>query len=535
MLRHDIVFPPGASYPSGTMKPPDSTTMPKDGQQYESDPALVAMTLSSHSGFDAVVDTSMRVMTPPPQYSRVEPSRFERSRQLTLRIPDTTQGEALPSACPRSPNIRFSPDIAVVQDTETSPVENSPSREKEGRFLESIIAWKRKHCVVFGRSIRRPGSGSRSSSRTTSPQDGSSTPPWSPNGLANEIQELDSHEINMAVPQVPQSQETSPQQFGPPDLDWHHEIVQQRPQRQSSFSSIIPTPRRFRSVAGPAPRHRSDINFDANLLANQLESLAEGDARTVHESMVSPCSTTSPGGVWQDQSLMRSGAITDRPTSSLHHLISALGPHPRSPSPPPVTPTFDGRLDKLPRIETPAFQNANQSIYRLNATRQVEPSLQALQILSEEDSGKELVVQSNVSRTSRERRLHQPFSAPHWEGNQGQSPSSVPKIVVDHAAHAPEVAASSLGSPVMTEPMIHIVRKSPPWVYTERPLKQPSPLATMTGMVLEAALSGILKTTELLRYHYGPEPPVPERHVRVRWKCVSNSWQKQKISADTRN
>lgn len=431
----------------------------------------------------------------------------------------------LSSASPLSPNTQTSPDIAIVQSTGTSPVESSPSREKEGKFLDNIkasVARMRKHRVGFNRSLRRPSNGSRSSSRTTSPQDATSSPPWSPNG---EVQELDSHEINVDISRSPQSRETSPQQSRLPDFDWQREINQQRPQRQSSFSSIIPTPRRFMSVAGPAPRHPLNTNFDANVLASQLESLTEDDTRSVHESMVSPCSPISPGGVWHDHSLVRSGAIADRRVSSLHHPISPLTPHPRSPSPPPVTPTFDGRLGKLPRIETPAFQNANHSRHRLHATRQVQPSLQAVQRLSETDSGKELVVQRS-DMSSSPGRLRQLFSAPHWEGNQSQSPTSTPRIVVDHAANAPEVAESVSSSPIAIDSMKQMVQRPPPWVYTARPLKRSSPLAALAGTVLEAALSAILKTTELLRSHYGPEPPVPERHVRVRWKCVSYSWHK---------
>lgn len=513
MLRHDIVLPLGEQFPSCTMKPQNSNTMPKDGQQYETDPALVAITLSAHSGFGTVVDNSMRVMTPPPQYSRVEPSIIERPRHLTLTIPDSVQGEALSSASPLSPITRISPEIVIVQSPETSPVENSPSRDREGRFLDNIKAWKRRH--RFSKSFRHPSSGSRSSSKTASPQDADSTPPWNPNGLMNEVQELDSHEIHMAVTQSPQSYETSPQQTQLPDLDWQDEMSPQRPQRQSSCSSIIPTPRRFKSVAGPAPRHPLNTNFDANVLASQLESLTEDGARTIHESIVSPCSPTSPGGVWHDRSLVRSGAVTDRRISSLHHSVSPLSPHPQAPSPPLVTPTFDGRLGKLPRIETPAFQKTNQARHRPAPSLQRRPEL---------DSGKELVVQSEDFSSSKER-LRQPFSTPYWEGNHGHSQTSIPRIVVgdddDNAANAPEVAASTSGTPVATESINTIVQHPPPWVYPARPLKRRSPLAALTGTMLEAALSGILKTAELLRYHYGPEPPVPERHVRVRWKCVS--------------
>lgn len=79
------------------MKPQNPMALPKDEQQYETDPALVAITLSEHSGFDAVINNPMRVMTPPPKYSRVEPSRLEQPRRLglTLTIPDTTQEETL--------------------------------------------------------------------------------------------------------------------------------------------------------------------------------------------------------------------------------------------------------------------------------------------------------------------------------------------------------------------------------------------------------------------------------------------------------
>ncbi|KAE9987979.1 hypothetical protein EG328_000923 [Venturia inaequalis] len=483
MLRHDVVLPLRNPYPTGTMKPQNPIALPKDGQQYETDPALVAINLSAHSGFDTVVDNS-RVMTPPPQYSRVEPSRVERPRQLTLTIPDTTQGEAFSSASPRSPDARTTPDITISQGSGTSPVESSPS----GRLLDNIKAWKRKHRVgISKRTFRRPSSGSRSSSKTASPQDASSTPPWSPSGLVNEVQELDSHEINMAVFQSPKSQETSPEDSPSPDPNWPKAMNEQRPQRQSSVSSIIPTPRRFRSVAGPA-RQPLHANLDANVLASQLESLTEDDTRSIHDSMVSPCSPTSPSRVWHDHSrvqpgVVRSGAVADRQISSLYHPISTLTPHPRSPSPPPVTPTFDGRLGKLPRIET--------------------PTVQAVQNLSETDSGKELVVQSNDSSSSRER-VHQPFLSPHWEGN------------------APEVATLASGSPVVVDSTNRMVQHPPPWVYTARPLKRPSPLVALTGTVLEAALGGILKTTELLRDYYGPEPPVPERHVRVRWKCAKD-------------
>ncbi|TLD36668.1 hypothetical protein E2P81_ATG02450 [Venturia nashicola] len=510
MLRHDIVLPLGEQYSSGTTKPQTQEASPKDGQQYETDPALVAINLSAHSGFHAV-DNAMRVMTPPPQYSRVEPSRAERPRQLTLTIPDMAQGEALSSASPRSPNTRTSPDIAITQSTETSPVESSPSRGREGRLLDNIIAWKRKHRLGL-KSFRRPSSGSRSSSRTTSPQDASPTPPWSPNGTMNEVQELDGHEINMAIPQSPQSRS--------PDFDWQYETNQQRPQRQLSVSSIIPTPRRFRSVAAPAPQHTLNTSFDADILASQLESLTEDDTRSIHESMISPCSPISPGGGWHGRSLVRSGAVTDRGTSSIHHPISPLSPHSWPPNPPPVTPMLGGRLDKLPRIETSTSQSSKQLRCRPYATRQEEPSPQAVQSLSETDSGKELVVQSNDSSSSRERLL-QSFSSPHWEGYQGESPSTIPRIVIDdRAANAPEVATSASGIPVAAESTNQMVQHPPPWVYTARPLKRPSPLAALTGTVLEAALEKILKTTELLRYYYGPEPNVPERHVRVRWKCT---------------
>jgi hypothetical protein len=524
MLRHDIVPAIGQPYSPGTMKPQD--TPPKDGQQYESNPALVAIALSEHSGFDAVVDNSMRVMTPPPQYSRVEPSRLEPPRRLTLMIPETTQDENFSSSSLASPNTQTSPDVAVTQSTRTSPVETSPLRENEDKIFTKIKLGMRKRREGISKRLRRASSGSKSSSTSTSPRDATTSPPWSPNVSTSDmaelvIQELDSHEINIPAAQRPQShQEVSPQQYRSSQFEWQRAIEDRRPQRQSSLLSIIPTPRRGLSVVGPAPRHPLNTNFNANELASQLESLTEDDSRSIHESLVSPCSPISPGGVWHVHSLTRSGAITDR-VSSLHHPISPLTPHPRSPSPPPATPTFNGRLNRLPRIETPSLlQNGTQLRHRQDIPGRLQPSLQAVQRLSEMDSGKELVVQSNNSNSSSER-LRQPFSTPHWEGNQAHSATAVPRIVVDHAANAPEVAASASNSPVVMESLDQMVQYPSQRLYTARPLKRPSPFVSLAGTVLEAALTGILKTTEFLRYHYGPEPPVPERHVRVRWKCVS--------------
>jgi hypothetical protein len=523
--RRDILFP--VRQLLGTMDP--QGTPPKDGQQYESNPALVALALSEHSGFDAVGDSSIRVMTPPPQYSRVEPSRCEPPRRLTLMIPETTQDIGVSSSSPASPNTQASPVIALSQSTGTSPVETSPSRENEAKFFTKVKAGMRKRKEGISKRLRRTSSGSKSSSASSSPCDMAVSPSWSLNGPIDEMvelipQELDSHEIDMpATRDQHPHPEVSPQQYRSSHHEWQSVMAGQRPQRQSSFSSIVPTPRRGLSLAGPAPRHPLNNDFNANELASQLVSLTEDDSQSVQDSLVSPYSPTSPGGAWPVHTLMRSGAITDR-VSSMDHPILPLTAHsrsPRSPSPPPATPTLDGRLDRLPRIETPSlFQNNNQLRNRLDTLGSLQPSLQAVQRMSEMDSGKELVVQGDNSGDN-SGRLRQPFSTPCWRESQAHNATAVPRIVVDHAANAPEFAASVPNSPVVMEPLDTLNQYPPQRLYTARPLKRPSPFTALTGTALEGALSGLLKATELLRYYYGPEPPIPEKHVRVRWNCVS--------------
>ena len=120
-------------------------------------------------------------------------------------------------------------------------------------------------------------------------------------------------------------------------------------------------------------------------------------------------------------------------------------------------------------------------------------------------------------------RLERPFTSSHWDAARTNNQALLPSIRVDSAANAPELVTSEtqqfhgheLAGPSYTQ---HAQRP-----YTARPFKRTNSYSAFTGAVWEALLSGIMKSTEFLRERYGPEPPIPERHVRVRWTCVS--WQ----------
>jgi hypothetical protein len=501
------------------MSPRKFPESPSDVGQPEikRNPALFALTLSEHTGFDAL---AARTMTPPPRYSRIEQPR------LTLQIPEEVQqdGEATSMSSVESLN-----DTIITDSTIASPTTTSPSKHPENKlFLKVKEQVKRRGKGIRSR-LRK--STSRTGSASTTPHQGSPASPLAPpeesfaHSTSNDasphspaspqlfsaVQELDSRQINTVETSEQGRQPANNGGFLSHLFSSRHAEPHCDIRRSESVSSIIPTPRRGLSIAAPESRRPPVTNFSPMDLTGRLESLSEQGPHD-HDAIVSPWSPVSPTSpsVFDASPLMRSNAITDR-IFGMGDPVSPISALPGA-SPPPSSPTLDGRLNFLPRLSVPQALSARTNDRGLNSSNHASrrTNLGPRQF-AELDYGKELV---NIE-TSEAEVVGGWYTSPSTNG----CISPVPRITVDHAANAPEVVNSQELSALDTRQLNN--PSLPSRLYTGRPFQPSSPLAALTGTLWESLLSGIIKSTELLRQCYGPDPPVPENHVRVRWKCVS--------------
>jgi hypothetical protein len=513
------------------MTPGKFPESPSDVGQPEmkQNPALFALTLSEHAGFDAL---AARTLTPPPRYTRVEHPR------LTLQIPEDVQQDEESTSLS---SIESSRETITTESVATSPVATlsvptspaalSPSKQPESRLFFKVKAEVKRRGKGIRSKLRK--STSRSGSTSTTPLQRSPGSPSeqpdaafayassndvSPTSHAlpqsfSAVQELDSREINSvsgtATTQVhPAGNGGFFSHLFPRATDSDQSL-----RRATSVSSIVPTPRRGLTIVAPEGRRPPTASLNPMELTGRLESLSEQDS-SQQDVIVSPCSPVSPSSPsnFRPSSLIRSNAIIDR----MYDMPDPVSPLPALPgsSPPPSSPTLDGRLERLPRLSVPQSpvvhsQNSHQNSTRNNA---YQPTAVPRQF-AELDYGKELV---NVES-----------SEPEVLGGWYTSPSESHRVnnqqrgAIDHAANAPEVAAHHQASGFDFNGSLNSNHRAVSSVrYTGRPFQPTSPLAALAGTAWESLLSGIIKTTELLRNSYGPDPPVPANHVRVRWKCV---------------
>jgi hypothetical protein len=500
------------------MSPRKFPESPSDVGQPEikRNPALFALTLSEHTGFDAL---AARTMTPPPRYSRIEQPR------LTIQIPEEVQQDEEATSLS---SIESSHETIITDSSITSPTTTSPKNPENKLFLKVKEQVKRRGKGIRSR-LRK--STSRSGSALTTPLQGSPASPSAPPSesfahstsndasphsptppqLFSTVQELDSRQIDSVTTAEQSRQSANNGGFLSQIFSLRHTEHDHGVRRSDSFSSIIPTPRRGLSVAGAESRRPTFNNLNPMELTGRLESLSEQGSHN-HDAIVSPCSPVSPTSpsVFGPSPLMRSNAITDR-IFGMVDPVSPISALPGS-SPPPSSPTLDGRLGFLPRLsvpQTPSDRTPSDATNHLsNAPRR---TASAPRQFAEFDYGKELV----NPEASEANVVGGWYTAPSANGYV----SPVPRITIDHAANAPEVAMNQ--ETYMRETRQITSRSPPPRLYTGRPFQPPSPVAALTGTLWESLLSGIIKSTELLRQCYGPDPPVPENHVRVRWKCVS--------------
>jgi hypothetical protein len=480
----------------------------------KTNPALFALTLANHSGFDAL---AARTLTPPPQYTRHEQPR------LTLLIPEEVAVDEEPTSVSSEASPQDSPDIP---STGSSPLTTTPTKQPESKlFLKVKAEVKRRGKGLRSRLRKSAGSPKSSSSSILNSPLSPLQPPDSVYSVSSEqnlanssVQELDGRQIeaysgsglsNITQADNHTSTNSSPQSS---PLSTQVSNFPQVFQRSTSVSSIVPTPRRGLSLAlSPNCRDRSGLppTFNSADLRGRLESINDQDSYDVNDHLVSPCSPASPTTTSiLSPSLVRSNARIER-IFEITEPISPTSPGAGS-TPPPSSPTLEGRLNFLPRLNVSSPLATNSSS---NQIQRIIPRQ-----FAELDHGKELVAPSTV-----------PESIGGWYSSSSSSPSShatgisVPRIIVDQAANAPEAIPNqwhSQASHTASSPNSRVV---PQHQYTGRPYQSPSPLAELTGLLCDALLSGIGKATEILRQAYGPEPSVPERHVRVRWKCVRTS------------
>ena len=461
---------------------------------HKNNPADFARRLAGHAGFDALEHSTIRrhetppptYMTPPPRYSRLEQPR------LTVVIPSAAAEHRDAASTPTDAGAL---PPAVVQSTGSSPIESNEQRPSNLSISSRIRTKFRRKSTGIRERIRRSDPSSEASSNATSPCEENSSavfeldstePTVLHHHAMTTIQELDSHPITSSerqsslitsrwascVPDVGASNTSSPRN--------HHG-------RRPSASSIVPTPRRGLSV--PAQGRGRVSTIDASDLSGRLQALHDGQANSQPEVVISPCSPADPShdALWQQMQLSRSNAVTDNVASRLD-VISPISPVMYGP---PVTPTLDGRLDRLPRLTTPDSASTTTTLLPHSGA-----SIDGV------DTGKELV--SSLSHVWG--RFDQPVSLPHF--NQSQQITSGPRAF---SSQAPEVFWSqSWSSPDQHQALIG---------HTKSAVAQTvSASQSLLGIALNSAISAI----STLRTNPGPESPVSLNHARVRWRCVSS-------------
>jgi hypothetical protein len=517
MFRNEFLRGSGQPVDMAPEKFPES---PSDVGQPEikRNPALFALTLSEHAGFDAL---AARTMTPPPRYTRVAQPR------LTLQIPEEVQQDEEVTS---SSSIESPRETITTESVPASPVVASPSKQPENKLFFKVKAEVKRRGKGIRSRLKKSTSLSGSTSTTpfqgspaspsgpsdatfaySTSNDASPHSPASPHNLSV-VHELDSRQINNISTATSQVQPTNNggflSQFFSRSSD-----ADQSVRRTPSVSSIIPTPKRGLSIAAPQGHRPPNANLNPTELTGRLESLSEQESNP-EDTIVSPCSPASPAsqmsfGRW---SLMRSNAVIDRmyempdPISPLQALPGA--------SPPPSSPTLDGRLERLPRLNVPSVsQSQNRHLNSLRS--QLQGPIPAPRQFAELDYGKELV----GAGPSEPEVLGGWYTSPTVSDHNDHR--SIPRVTIDHAENAPEVVLNQQPQPSHSFSSIGPNSQSIPLQrYTGRPFQPNSPLAALTGSIWDSLLSGIIKATELLRESYGPDPPVPANHVRVRWKCV---------------
>lgn len=460
---------------------------------YKTNPADFALTLAEHSGFDAVA----RNMTPPPSYM-TPPPQYSANMQprLTLTIPYSSPGQGqLASLSGAAETI----DTSVIESVENSPTDPSHISSNESSFTSKFKNTLRKRSTGFRDRLRRTSGSSRSSSTSTSPSDATSSSfgaealPIARNYELPIIQELDGQPILGDVARAPE----------PCNISHGSNAESPNARYSRGSSSIVATPRRGLSIATSTQASSYTANVNVGELLGRLQSLCKQRDDDFPEVTISPCTPVSPfhNNTFQRFStLSRSNAVTDGLYRS-QDPSSALSESSVS----PITPTaLERRLGTLPRLSTSG------------ATCQTSDSPSVFPTIfdAEADSGKELVPSAhNVSG-----RLDGPFSSPHWETSRGQQNGRPRQVHFDSASNAPEIVQRVDSSRTHTPTNQYL---SPTWSPSRRPYQQPSPSASLVATLCEAVLDCVTVATDFLKYRYGPEPPVPKKHVRVRWRCVS--------------
>jgi hypothetical protein len=512
--------------PHVPMSPRKFPETPSDVGQDEgikSNPGLFALALSEHSGFND--NLTARTMTPPPQYTRHEQPR------LTIVIPEEVQEEEEPNSLS---SIEPSDEACEVLST---PAATSPSKQDESKLFLKVKAEVRRRGKGFRSKLRKATGSPKSGSASTTPSHNSPSSPVRLTALdassrdqypqialpsvdGSVIQELDGTQIGPHAAFDREEQLDIGDFHRPPQISAHTADSSPNFRRNASVSSIIPTPRRGLSLASPSKGLQTS-NVNSTDLTGRLQSIFNQNKQRREETLVSPCSPVSSTGensrAWS--SLLRSNAITDR-VSGMSDPISPLSPLPSSPSPPPSTPTLDGRLDSLPRLTV-----AQSRMHSRPKSNQV-PMATATHVspvrkqFAELDCGKELLVPSGQDVANGW--YSSPASNAYTNRNIREN-QTIPRIAIEYAENAPEVVHHSNPTTFQGHNANRgILPQWPGQMYTGRPYQSRSPLAELTGSLWDAIIGGITQSSALLRQAYGPEPHVPEGHVRVRWRCVSN-------------
>ncbi|KIW06449.1 uncharacterized protein PV09_02893 [Verruconis gallopava] len=466
---------------------------------YKQDPAAFAQSLVEHSGFEAVA----RSFSPPPSYSSPPPSYSRLAQLPRLTIPADNSSQDRSAARTEAP--------ATPGSYSTDGVTNSPSDAVQSRSQDSPLSKIRlkirKHSTGFRDRLRRPGFNSRNSSSTISPCDLSpyvfsdiATTPDSPMSAAelDAIPELDSHTIQPRDPCLNENLE-SHHLLSDSDHGLQREVLTTEP------ASIIPTPPSVLPTTSPSSNQKPSSSVNAADLSGRLQSLHRdyGQQRHDLDSTLSPCSLVSSQNsghfVWKTN-LSRSNAIKDG-------IPRSQCPEPPSreevPNVLPESRRLDGRLEGLPRLVVPN----NGTLPNIPAMGDVQSRIE------QGDYGKELVASTDSAAGVSE----QLCRSLRWNSSRSMSSrAQVPISQAIDAADAPEVVDNE-GSmyPLST-------LKAAAWQRSYSANKSyqiSSPQTSFVGSLCDVMVYAVTKGTDFLKTRYGPEPPVEESHVRVRWRC----------------
>lgn len=281
----------------------------------------------------------------------------------------------------------------------------------------------------------------------------------------------------------------------------------------NEISSIVPTPKRGLSLIRPEGHSWSSPIFPEDLKI-RLKSITRSPLGGAAVP-ISPLSPTSPG---LGSPLRRSNAFSD------HHgkpgnLQGAADECQTSYFCPTLKETsFDAPHRSLPKLIVPINPSFGRNSGK-QTTGSMAPRRSVNEDLDDDFSGKEVIVSPNLAEECNKSSINLSVSMP-CRGEVVENSILPPETSVDSHGKYPEVVSSQM-QPAAFHSMGAVNAQNN--IYhrgsTKRYYKQANPIVALIAEVSRAFLDNIIYSVSALRDRYGPEPPVPDGHVRVRWTC----------------